>query len=231
MTEFEAHITRIARAFPYPDPPKPALALRTPRTGWLRYGMVAAVILIATVVAIPPVRAAVLDFLRIGAVELRLNEPADLESALPMDLDALYGQTSLEAAADEVHFQIRLPEGYGSPDRVYLQTYNDGAMLITAWDEHEDRPAITLFHFDVSAYIPKGFVNLNVIEQTEVRGNTAVWTDTPHTVQFLRENEVVDAQQLLVEGSVLIWVSPNVTYRLEGASSLEQALQIAYSVH
>ena len=227
MTDFEAHITRIARAFPYPAPPVPA----TPhRKGWLRYGLVAAVLMMVMVVTIPPVRAAVLDFLRIGVVEIRLGEPADIDSAVPIDLDMLAGQTSLEEAMAQTDFPIRLPEDYGPPDRVYLQTYNDGAMLITAWDEHDDRPAITLFHFDLRAYVPKGNLDLNVIQRTHVRGNSAIWTDTPHTVQFLRQGEVIDMPQLLVDGGVLIWTDQWVTYRLEGAQSLQEALRIAHSL-
>jgi uncharacterized protein (AIM24 family) len=76
----------------------------------------------------------------------------------------------------------------------------------------------------VAQYAYKGSETL---EMTEVNGNQAFWLVGPH---YFRLRDSSAEEWLFVEGSVLIWWDGDVTYRLEGAESLEKALRIAESL-
>ena len=78
-TDWEGRVQTLARAFTYPPTPDlsrsaspwPA-AGSSPRWAWATVIMLA---LLAGLMAVPPVRAAVVEFLRLGAVRIFLAEP------------------------------------------------------------------------------------------------------------------------------------------------------------
>jgi hypothetical protein len=81
---FEASLTRAARTLTYPPSPDVSravirrLAARRPghaRRGWVLVGVTLALILVV-ILAVPPVRAAVLEWIRLGAVRIFLAEPS-----------------------------------------------------------------------------------------------------------------------------------------------------------
>lgn len=92
IERWEAYVQETAGAFPYPPTPDIAGALRKrlaeePRRRTpgrrLAWAAAAVVILAASLLAVPQVRAGLLEVLRIGAVEIRLIEPTAIPIPTP----------------------------------------------------------------------------------------------------------------------------------------------------
>jgi hypothetical protein len=214
------------------------------RLAWL---LAAILLLLGVLLAVPQVRAAVLEFLQIGAMRIFLNQPAPEfvspegtastgvpVTSQPSFLD-LTGETTLEAAQERLGVPLRLPaypDDLGPPDKVYLQE-NGGPSAILVWLEpgSSDRARASL-HVLIEGqgnYGAKFAVESQ--EQTSVNGQPAYWVSGRHFLQYFDAsgNAVYEASRL-VEGNVLIWSEGAVTFRLETDMSLEEAILTAESL-
>jgi hypothetical protein len=151
LDQFEARVRAVARDFPYPATPDIARAVRqqlatpvtrlTPRR---QLGWAVALIVVALLAAlsVPQVRAALIEFIQIGAVRLNLipptptpppptptgtRGPTAVPTPLPTPLASvlnLRGETTLADARQKANFTVLLP-GYppdlGEPDHVFVQ--------------------------------------------------------------------------------------------------------------
>jgi hypothetical protein len=205
-------------------------------------------ILLSSLLLIPPARAAILEFIQIGIVRIfpapeETPTTAVPESFAPVTatpssqsipllnfLDQIAGETKLANAQEMTGYPILLPTyppELGLPNHVYVQDAN-GAMTILVWVDAAQPGRVTLsLHF-----IPQGSWAIqkfqpSVIEETEVNGQRAVWTVGPYPL--ISRNGDVELTRM-VEGHVLIWESDGVTYRLETGLSLEETLKIAESL-
>ena len=66
-----------------------------------------------------------------------------------------------------------------------------------------------------------------VIQEVTVHGERGIWTEGPYLLQARNGSYVTDQ---MVEGPVLIWTHGQITYRLETALSLTEALKVAESL-
>jgi hypothetical protein len=246
-----------SRDFLYPPTPDIAGQVRrrledgSPRrAAHRRLAWVAAILLLlAGLMAVPPVRAAVLRILRVGAVEILpappmpSATPAPETAASPSATPApsptplrsvlqLAGETTLAKAEAEAGFPIRLP-GYppdlGPPDRVFLQDLN-GPVVVLVWldSSRPDGVRLSLHQLGPGTFAQK--VEPTVIAETSVDGEPALWTEGPHLFQFRRGSRVdLDARRL-VKGNVLIWMEGEITYRVETYLPMEEAIRIAESL-
>jgi len=253
-TPLEERLQKIAAGFPYPRTPDIAgralAALNAPaaggpapraqrrRTAALRLALAVTILLLA-LLAVPGVRAALLEILQFGPVRLFLvaptpeptsAEPLPTPTLLPSLLE-LEGHTSLEEAQARLDFPIHvpaLPQDLGLPDYVFLQDM-DGPVLFLAWSDPEkpNRLALVLQQLApgsiaVEKYMPEQ------VEYVTVNGKTALWTSGPYLVR-LRNGDY--QLQRMATGHVLIWRQDEYTYRLESDLPLETAIQIAESIH
>lgn len=230
--QFAHRVERTARAFPYPPTPDIAFAprARQPARRPLRRFAWAAVIVVAVffgMLAIEPVRAAVLEVLRIGGVEVWIGGAPPTPLPLPTNLLDLAGATTLEAARAAVDFPLRLPPDFPPPDYVFVQR-GPGQMVIMAWTDPDapDRVATSLFQIGGGVSAQK-MLGEGAFEQTEVNGQPALWTTAPHVVRFIRDGQPEEGYALLVEGHALIWAEGGVTYRLETRLPLREAIALA----
>jgi hypothetical protein len=153
----------------------------------------AATIILAMLLAVPPVRASMLRFLQIGAVRIRLAEPPIVASVAPATTERvppptplaavldLAGETTLAAAQSEVSFPIRVP-GYpanlGPPDRVFVQDLG-GTAVVLVW-EHPDRPGqVQLSLHQLGSGIDLEKIHPVTVQETAVHGQPALWTKGP----------------------------------------------------
>lgn len=256
--QWEARLQGAAREFRYPPTPDIAVAVRRrltsaaqptrfrPRLAWA--AIVAALILLAGLMAVPQVRAAVIEFLRIGAIRIFLVEPtptptvpavaptSTLPTATPRPsptplssvLD-LAGETNLADARAKAGFLIRLPTyptDLGPPDRVFLQSLG-GPVVVLVWldPNRPDRVRLSLHELGPGTFGEK--VQPQVIQETTVHGERALWTEGPYMIQL--KNGDYDVRRLVM-GHVLIWTVGEVTLRLETDLSLEEAVRIAESL-
>ncbi len=233
-----------ARSFPYPPTPDLAARLgrhaarRAPAARLRRLAPIAlvAALALATLLAVPEVRAAALRLLQVGAVRVRV-EPAP-PPALPAPTPnlGLSGATSLDEAARRVPFPIRLPaypEGLGPPDQVFLQDLGGAAIVLVWLDPAEPgRPLLSLHTLGTGVLAQKiiSGSELERIAEVEVGGATALWVRGAHLLQVGRAGEVELAPVRIVEGNTLIWAADGLTYRLESELPLDEALRVAESL-
>lgn len=255
--EFENRLKTIANGMEYPRTPDVARRVMTrlhssprPRFGLKRlaWSLTLILVLLSSLLLIPPVRAAVIEFIQIGIVRI-FPRPAELTATLepasitpttatPSSqpaaliglLEQIAGETKLANAQQMTEYPILLPTyppDLGQPDHVYVQEA-DGTMTILVWESSLQPGRVTLsLHF-----IPAGSWTIKkfepaVIQETEVNGQRAVWTEGPYPL-ILRNGNVEFTR--LVDGHALIWTDGEVTYRLGTELGMEEAIKAAESL-
>jgi hypothetical protein len=207
------------------------------------------ILVLVSLVAVPDVRARLLEFLRIGSVRILLPEPtltssptseapfavespptatpdygSDLVSVLDLD-----GETTLEEVRQVAEFPLRsptYPPDLGEPERVFYQQLDERAFVVLVWlyPNTDDQVWISLYALGEGTAGFKG--EPRVLEETEVNRERAVWTDGPH---FFTVDGFYQSGRL-VESPVLIWTSEGLTYRLEADMSKDEMIRIAESL-
>lgn len=237
---FEERIYRLAESFRYPPTPDVRLGVRAELEGrgrssqvWSRARWAVAAVLAVTVITVslvPAARASLREVVRIGAVRLMFGpsrEPTPIESAgvRSEEID-LAGETTLGEARRRFPESILLPTypaDLGTPDRVFLQDAQSGVALV--WLDGRGRVRLALFELTSDAVYRK--LQPEVVDQTIVAGQPALWTKGPYVV------EVQDrglTERRLIDGHVLIWTESELTFRLETDLSLEEARRVAESL-
>ena len=256
MISLESLLEQAASGFPYPPTPDltPAVMKEvqspaasppvTPR----RLALVAAALLVvlAGLMAVPQVRAAVLEVLHIGAVRIFLEEPApsmpqatatatpqlQMPAAVPATTPWTAGlgeATTLVDAAGQAGFPLRLPTyppDAGPPDQVYMAN-TSGPVVVLYWQEPDapERLRFALFEIAPGAFFAKG--EPQTFETTDVNGNRALWITGAHEIYDLTRS---GGMSRIVEANVLIWEEDQVTFRLETWLDMDEALRIAKSL-
>ncbi|HEX6303289.1 MAG TPA: hypothetical protein VFZ76_03805 [Anaerolineales bacterium] len=268
LSDLEKRLYEDARSFVYPSTPDIASSVswhshaRSPfRAGSLLGSRLAMAITLLLVIltglmAVPAVRAQILEFLQIGSIRIFLDEPAPSPSpaltASPSAVDPgafalpptatpaatltplpsllnLSSQSTLIQAQDQVDFPIRLP-GYpydlGAPDHVFLE-HLGGSVVVLVWlqPDQPDDVQLSLMQLSPGAFIEK--TPPQVIVEVEVNAQPAIWTEGPHHLRYLSSSGPVD---LIVAGNVLIWQEGEITFRLAGDFTLDEAVKIAESL-
>lgn len=249
----ERLLVEAARGFQYPETPDVAsefASLRRfesgprrvlgPRAAWALLGIL---IVLSAFLAVPGVRAQVLEFLQVGNLRIRLTGPtptgtgpegertAPGEGSLEVaSLRSIIGETSLQDAADRSGFPLMLPglpADLGAPDRVFYQD-SGGEAVVFVWLLPEDpgHVEMSLLQLGPGAFAGKG--QPEILEETRVNGNRALWIEGAHTLRL--EGDRWQTVPLVVEGRVLVWEQEGVTYRLESDLTLPAAIQVAESL-
>lgn len=269
---WEAQVRDVARAYAYPPTPEIArvvgrrlAAVVAPARPRLRlaWALAALLITLAALMAVPQVRAAVLEFLQIGAIRIFFSQPtptviaptatagsmpiagAGVEApvtaipaptpTLPFSILNLAGETTLEDAELRARMPVKLPTypaDLGPPNRVFYQGMA-GPMVILVWVEpgSADQVRLSLYLLALEEGAFGGKFDWENVEPATVNGDTAYWVQGWHALQFFdARGRPLYEMARLVEGNVLIWVEGDVTYRLETALSLEEAVRIAESL-
>jgi hypothetical protein len=215
--------------------------------------MVIIIAFAAGVMLVPPVRAAVLEWIQIGVVRIlppapkptptdnpdKLPQPETLpvtatpappETPTTFPLPNLAGEMTLTEAQTRLDFPILVPshpQDLGLPDQVYLQDQN-GPLLVLIWLDPANPAKIQL---SLHTLTPGSWgidkFKPKVIQETSVNGQPGVWVEGPYFLQL--RNLDFDLLRL-IEGHVLIWTQDNLTYRLETELPLEEAILIAESL-
>ena len=209
------------------------------RLTWVLFALI---IIAGGLLAVPPVRAHILEFLQVGAVRIFLGEPVEGPAltrvpdgsspaqALIPSLQIIAGEIDLQTAQEQVPFPIPLP-GYpadlGEPDLVFLQDMA-GPFLVLVWMDPclPDQVRLSLHLIGPGSYA-LGKSMPRTVEMTRVNGQPAVWAEGLYILTMM--NGGVENYRLL-DGHVLIWEESGLTYRLETDLSMEEAIRIAESL-
>jgi hypothetical protein len=235
---YEKKIQQVAAAFEYPPTPDIAGKIRPLLTAPAKKSVqpsrrlawaVALLLLAASLLAVPSVRAALVQILRAGGITIFVGEEATVDEMPPLlseQLPAFTEPVTLEEAVARFP-NLQWPTALPPPDDVLLheEPVWDTAVIFLWRDEADPQQiGLSLYQIQVAQYAYKGS---DMLEMTAVNGNQAFWLNGPH---YFRLQSSAAEEWLFVEGSVLLWWDGEVTYRLEGADSLAEALRIAQSL-
>jgi hypothetical protein len=195
-------------------------------------------LVIAVVMAIPPARAAVLDWLGFGSVRIVREEPRPSRFGQALAL----GDPVTLARAQRA-LPVRVPEELGRPDAVYL--YDHPAMGPRVDLVYRARPGlpassntgagllITEFRAVASPYIEKSAGEGAKVERLTVDGDPAFFiSGAPHGFAYTvpdTENTNFE-QQRLAGNTLLVDRSDGILLRIEGDISRDRAVEIAESM-
>jgi hypothetical protein len=184
---------------------------------------VAAVAIILALGLTPPVRAAVGEWLGIGAVAVRPGPSQPSAEAPPTASAGL----SLGAAAELSGLTPAVPPVLGPPDGVEVSA--DHRILSLTWGDGPGTLRLDQFADAISPVYVKTAVIGATATRLTVAGNDAWWFGAPHNLVLLDPDGSERTESARVAGPTLVWVDGDgVTFRLEGAGR-DRAVEIAES--
>jgi hypothetical protein len=244
--------TRLAEAqAPVPTPARARrrLAGLGRRTGWRRLAVVglAAVLLAAAVlVASPGTREAVARRLGLRGVGVELGGPppptVTTRPGERLDL-GLGGRVSLEEARRRVGFPVLVPgaAGFRQPAAVFVnENAPPGGRVDLVYRARPGLPAspftdagllVTEFQGQPSPLFLKKVAVAGMVEEVTVGGEPGYWfSGEPHFFTYQDARGAVREERTRLAGNTLIWQRGDLTLRLEGEITKQEALTIAASM-
>jgi hypothetical protein len=256
VEQWEQRVRETAGALDYPATPDlaarlrieamPSLQQQRSRTVAIRrmaFAAMALVLLGVLVMAVPTARATVLEWLRIGAVQITLQEPTPAPTQTPLPTTApptatpqplstvldLGGETTLDVVRRDVRFPIKMPaypSSLGQPSAVFAQELGDQTVMLVWVDPAQPRKVTLALHIlGPNAFVEK--VEPRKLQDTRVNGQPALWANGEY---LLRTHSGDMDIRRLITGNVLIWREGDITYRLETDLPVEEAVKIAASL-
>lgn len=201
--------------------PEPARSTRLRGRG-RRLAVVAIAVLVALGLT-PPVRAAVGEWLGIGAVAVRPG-PSQPSASAPPEAPAGH---SLSAAAELTGLTPAVPPVLGPPDGVEVSA--DRRVLSLTWGSDEATVRLDHVADPLSPVYVKTALLGSTASRLTVAGREAWWFGTPHDLVLLAPDGTERTESARVAGPTLVWVDDGVTFRLEGAGDRDRAVEIASS--
>jgi hypothetical protein len=201
------------------------------RPAW-RIGAALAATLIAAVMAVPPARSAILDWLGFGSVRIVREEPSRLGAGL-----ALGEPVTLEQARRRAGFALVVPAALGPPDAVYLTR---GRVDLV----YRPRPGlprsgttgvgllVTQFRATATPLIEKTAGAATTIERLRVAGDPAFFlAGAEHGFAYQPEGSSYGGfeEQRLAGNTLVVDRRDGLLLRLEGELSRDEAARIAAS--
>ena len=208
------------RALPiaFPDEtdlaPRVLARLERPARRWWLAPALVAVAASGALLAIPQTRAAILDFFRIGGVEVQRVET---QPRAPVRAAALGREVPFEVAQRAVDFPLLAPSS--------SIAYVDGRMVNLRWKRY----VLSQWRGEQLAFAQKQVGPGSQTVGVDVRGATGLWiTGARHEIIYRdpRTGQIV-AKSRRLAGNVLIWEAGGITYRLEGARTVADARAVA----
>ena len=217
--------------------PAPRRRWRLERPAW-QLAVAGVALIVAVVMAIPPARAAVLDWLGFGSVRITREEPNPSRFGQAL---ALGDPVTLERARRT--FPVLVPEELGDPEAVYLYEHPTmGPRVDMVYGARPGLPVssntgagllITELRAVASPLIEKAVGTGAKVEQLEVDGDPAFFiSGAPHGFAYLDEESgnANFEEQRLAGNTLLVDRSDGVLLRVEGEISRERAVEIAESM-
>ena len=207
----------------------------------------AAVLIAALLVAYPPTRTAIADWLNLHVGIRRTNvlpTPSPLPSGPLGQRLGLGTATTLEAARAGVKWTVLVPGTLGQPDEVYLQAVDAGPPQGEVTLVYASRPGIPVAgQTGVSVLVTEARGDVDTkffgkvlgpgttIEEVSVSGHRGWWiSGSPHQFVFNDADGNVRNETLRLATNTLLIDDAGTIVRIEGDLSKQQALGIAASL-
>jgi hypothetical protein len=235
MNGLEQRLRALGAELAYPPEPElaPAVLARLDRRPfpWRRTVAVAlavAAIGIATALAVPQARSAILRWFHLRGVTVERVET--LPPAVERSQAAGLGRAlSRDQAERELGFRLELPPVRGDePKHVYVLAGAFATVIL-----HADGRAVLLSEFQATRYdvLKKLVSTKSVIEPVQVDGARGLWLEgPPHTLTYVDRLGEFREKTVRIHGNVLLWTHGGLTLRLEGRLGKPQALRIAREI-
>ena len=222
----------LGRQLDVPPAPDVRLAVRTRlaapaprRTPVLRYALVVLLVLLGVVFAVPPVRAAVFDFFRIGGVEVH-QEPGPPLPPTPVLTERRVAD--LAEAERLTGIRVQPPALLGRPDDVRVL---EGRVVSLGWHPMAGRPATRLDVFDGTLEpVFAKYLAYQLSKEVDIGGLPGWYLPGPHEVVYIDRGGVRRTESARLAGPTLIWERLDLTYRLEAALPVARLVSLAASV-
>ncbi len=235
MSTLETRLLELGAELEFPTTPdlsgavQGRIAFRVP--WWRRRVLLVAaatiVVAAAGVLAVPPARTAVLEWLGIRGVEIRpIAELPPGPIATELDLGE---QISLAEVSNRVLFRpVPPPSGLGEEPLIYLRRPPAGGMVSYLYGTPERaRLLISQFRADYRPFIGK-FVGEDTTARTaEVGGSPALWLGGTHFIVYREDDGTLVEESTRRARNVLLWRHRGLTLRVEGALGETEAIRIA----
>ena len=266
--DLEARLRSIASGMDYPRTPDIAAIVSTRLRAQagsrfsskaFAWSLTILLVLCSSLMLIPPVRAAIIEFIQIGAVRIfpQYGQPTDRPTAQPTHittpethptptptltpkppnpplisiLDRMTGSTTLASAREQVDYPILLPTYPANlGEPDYVFTQDaEGTMTILVWIDPK-QPDKVLMSLH---FIPSESWAINKMGPKVIQ-ETLVNGNYAIWAEGPYPLRVRDNNEIyftrMVDGHVLIWEVGNITYRLETGLSMEETVKIAESL-
>ncbi len=197
--------------------------------------------LIAALLLASPVRAAVIEWFRLGGVVFGsapvpgpVTSPAPGQSSRPPATGApvMIEVADVEQARTMIDFPIGLPAQLGPPSRVAV---SEDRRVVELEFRTDDGPVlISQFDGSMITFVKR---NWEKLIKVEVNGDLAVWLPDPHTISYVDRDGVEHTDEARRSGPTLVYeaypvgTADPVTVRLEGSFTQPRALTLANSIH
>jgi hypothetical protein len=238
MTPLEHELQGLASAVDWPDAPDVSSAVlasiaderpwRAPRLRRLALALAVVLAALLAVLAVPPARTAIFDWLGIGSA--RIIRVDELPSLAPTPGLQILGQrVTLEGARLRAGFPFAgPPDDERPPDEIRVAP---GMRVTYVWhDGARVRLLVTQFPGDATdPGLIKKFVSSGTrIELAQVDGNRALWlAGGPHAVLFVAPDGTVHDDLGWLAGNTLLVAANGLTMRIEAQIDLEKAIELA----
>jgi hypothetical protein len=202
-----------------------------------RIGVAMAATLIAVVMAVPPARSAVLEWLGLASVRIERSEPQP--SRFGGDL-RLGEPVTLSEARRRARFPLVVPAALGEPDAVYLSSDPVTKTRVEfVYRPREGLPRsgatgvgalLTQYRAPARIVIEKTAGTNTNVERLNVAGSPAVFlSGAPHGFAYTGDGGAAFEEQRLAGNTLLVERRDGVLLRLEAQISREEAARIAAS--
>ena len=150
-------------------------------------------------------------------------------------------QSTLAQARGQVEFDVAIPTAAGlSEPVVYVDDDPPGGRISLVYPAGPGLPeteetGVGMLVMEFRARIDRPFLEKVVhaaerIQEVEVAGAPGYWVEGEHTVIYLDERGQPVEERARLAGNTLLWQVGEVTFRLESALSMEEAIRIAESM-
>lgn len=144
---------------------------------------------------------------------------------------------TLRDAEREAGFPARVPGTLETPDAIWVDTAQEGARIVLAWEPSETLPAIDglpwgavlyEFHGEMEQASKGVFLEGNTFDDVELEGHDGIWITGVHELDLVTDEDTYARYR--VTGNVLVWEAGGIVLRLETASDQAEAIRIAESI-
>ena len=187
---------------------------------------------VGALMAVPQSRSAILEWLGIRGAKIERVPTTPTAPAEPIDL-GLGDAVSLAEARERVAYDIVLPRDLGSPDEVYVSEDAEGGQVAFVYRDGDE---ISLLVTQFPGILNPDFLQKAAGPETTVQGvvigrEQGYWlAGEPHEFFYVTRDGEPRVATLRLAGNTLLWTRGDLTLRLEGDLTREEALRIAKSM-